>query len=91
MKIGLTVLSVFVLLAAVAGFFFGRYWIDNKEANFTKDYVLYVYPETTAQQVMDSLAVSAGTIRPKSLERAFAKMGTVQGQSSGRSCHDGHL
>ena len=84
MKIGLTVVSVFVLLAAVAGFFFGRYWIDNKEPNFSKDYVLYVYPETSAQQVMDSLAVSAGTIRPKSLERAFAKMGTAEGMKPGR-------
>lgn len=84
MKIGLAVLAAFAVLGGIGGFVFGRYWIDNREPNFSKDYVLYVYPETTAEQVMDSLAASAGTIRPKSLERVFAKMGTAESMKPGR-------
>lgn len=84
MKIGLAVFAVFAVLAGIGGFVFGRYWIDNKEPNFTKDYVLYVYPETTVGQVIDSLSVGAGVIRPKSLDRAFAEMGVADGMKPGR-------
>ena len=83
-KIALAVTAVFAVLAGVGGFVFGRYWIDNKEPNFTKDYVLYVYPETTVGQVVDSLCAGAGAIRPKSLERAFAKMDVTNGMKPGR-------
>ena len=84
MKIGLAVFAVFAVLAGIGGFVFGRYWIDNKEPNFTKDYVLYVYPETTVGQVMDSLSARAGVIRPKSLDRAFAEMDVANGMKPGR-------
>jgi UPF0755 protein len=83
-KIGMAVFAAFAVLAGIGGFVFGRYWIDNKEPNFTKDYVLYVYPETTVGQVVDSLSAGAGVIRPKSLERAFAKMDVVNGMKPGR-------
>ena len=83
-KIALAVAAVFAVLAGIGGFVVGRYWIDNKEPNFSKDYVLYVYPETTVGQIMDSLSVSAGTIRPKSLERAFAKMDVAGSMKPGR-------
>ena len=84
MKIGLAVFAVFAVLAGIGGFVFGRYWIDNKEPNFTKDYVLYVYPETTVGQVIDSLSAGAGVIRPKSLDRAFAEMGVAAAMKPGR-------
>ena len=84
MKIGLAVFAVFAVLAGIGGFVFGRYWIDNKEPNFTKDYVLYVYPETTVGQVMDSLSARAGVIRPKSLDRAFAEMDVANCMKPGR-------
>ena len=73
-----------LVLAGVAGFVAGRYWIDNKTPNFSDDYVLYVYPESTVDQVMDSLYVGAGTIRPKSLSRAFAKMAVSGSMKPGR-------
>ena len=73
-KIILAALAVAALLAGAAGFVLGRYYSDNKKPNFTKDYVLYVHPEMTAEQVMDSLQAGAGTLRPKSLQRAFSKM-----------------
>ena len=83
-KIVLIVLSVMAVMAGVGGFVFGRYWIDNKVPNFTEEYVLYVYPETTVAQVEDSLALRAGTIRPKSLERALKKMEASERMQPGR-------
>lgn len=84
LKITLAGLAVAALLAGAAGFVLGRYYSDNKKPNFTKDYVLYVRPDMTAGQIMDSLYVGAGTIRPKSVERAFAKMEVAQNVKPGR-------
>jgi UPF0755 protein len=72
------------VLGGIGGFIVGRYWIDNRTPNFTEDYVLYVHPETTVDQVTDSLAVGAGTIRPKSLARAFKEMEVAQKMKPGR-------
>lgn len=83
-KILLAVLAVAALLAGTAGFVFCRYYIDNKMPNFSGDYVLYVRPDMTAAQVMDSLQAGAGTIRPKSVERAFAEMETSVRMKPGR-------
>ncbi len=74
LKITLAVAAVALLLAGAAGFVAGRYYSDNRNPNFTEKYVLYVRPEMTAQQVTDSIMAGAGTLRPKSLERAFRKM-----------------
>ena len=84
LKITLAGLAVAALLAGAAGFVLGRYYSDNKKPNFTKDYVLYVRPDMTADQIMDSLYVGAGTIRPKSVERAFDKMEVAQNVKPGR-------
>lgn len=40
---------------AVAGIFAGRWYTDRKTGNFTEEYVLYVRPEMSAAQVLDSL------------------------------------
>ena len=71
-KIILAVLVAAALLAGAAGFVAGRYYIDNKKPNFSEKYVLYVRPEMSVAEVMDSLQAGAGTVRPKSVERAFA-------------------
>ncbi len=84
LKITLAGLAVAALLAGVAGFVFGRYWSDNKKPNFTEKYVLYVRPEMTAEQVMDSLRTGAGTLRPKSVERAFKEMEVAGKMKPGR-------
>ena len=83
-KIVMSVLAVMALLAGAAGFVLGRYYIDNKKPNFTEKYVLYVYPDMEISAVMDSLYVGAGTIRPKSVERTFAKMEVAQKIKPGR-------
>ena len=83
-KIILAVLVAGALLAGAAGFVAGRYYIDNKKPNFSEKYVLYVRPEMSVAEVMDSLQVGAGTVRPKSVERAFAKMEMNANMKPGR-------
>lgn len=83
-KITLAVVAVAVCLAAVAGFVAGRYYSDNRKPNFSQKYVLYVRPDTPVQTVMDSLQAGAGTLRPKSLARAFRKMEVAQNMKPGR-------
>lgn len=83
-KILWAVLAGMAVLAGVGGFVAGRYYIDNKKPNFTKDYVLYVYPDTPVEQVVDSLCTGAGAVRSKSVERAFAKMEVSQKMKPGR-------
>ena len=78
------VLPVLAVLAGAAAFVAGRYYIDNKKPNFTEEYVLYVYPETTVGQIADSLYAGAGMIRPKSLERSFKKMDVASRLKPGR-------
>ncbi len=84
LKITVAGLAVAALLAGAAGFMFGRYWSDNKKPNFSGKYVLYVRPEMTAQQVMDSLQAGAGTLRPRSVARAFKEMEVAQKMKPGR-------
>ena len=83
-KIITGVLAAMAVLGGIAGFIVGRYWIDNRTPNFSEEYVLYVHPETTVDQVVDSLYVGAGTIRPKSLARAFKEMEVAQKMTPGR-------
>lgn len=83
-KIILALLAAGALLAGAAGFVAGRYYIDNKKPNFSEKYVLYVRPEMSVAEVMDSLQAGAGTVRPKSVERAFAKMEMDANMKPGR-------
>jgi UPF0755 protein len=83
-KILWAMLAVMAVLAGVAGFVGGRYYVDNRMPNFTKDYVLYVYPDMPVGQILDSLCIGAGAERPKSVERAFAKMEVESKAKPGR-------
>jgi UPF0755 protein len=83
-KIILCVASVVAILAGAAGFVFGRYYVDNRKANFSKRYVLYVYPETTVDQIIDSLSVGAGAFRVGSVERCFEKLNVAECKKPGR-------
>ncbi len=86
LKLKLTWIGVAVIavLGFVAGGVYALYYIDNKKPNFTKEHVLYIRPETTVGQVMDSLLTGAGTVRPKSVERTFKKMEVEQKMKPGR-------
>lgn len=83
-KIIIWVSAVLAVLAGAAGYVLGMYYIDNKQSNFTKDYVLYVRPETTVSQIVDSLQAGAGTVRPRSIERCFKKMEVASNMKPGR-------
>ena len=77
----------FLMLAALfgaAGFVAGRYISDNRKPNFSERYILHVYPDMSAEAVMDSLQAGAGVLRPKSLERAFREMEVSQNMKPGR-------
>ena len=65
-------MAVMAAMAAVVGFVGGRYYIDNRMPNFTEKQVLYVYPDMTPDQVMDSLQAGAGTIRPERRQKDHA-------------------
>lgn len=73
-----------VSAAALGGFLAGRYYIDNKKPNFTKEYVLYVRPETPVTEILDSLQSGAGMIRPRSAARCFEKMDVAAKMKPGR-------
>lgn len=84
MKIWTGVLLALLASGGVAGFVFGRYYIDNKKPNFTDEYVLYVRPETSVLEVVDSLTSGAGAIRPKSILRTFEKLDVASKMKPGR-------
>ena len=80
----LIVAAAVAVAGAVCCFVAGRYYVDNKKSNFTEDYVLYVYGNTTDVQVMDSLKANAGVVRPGSLKRCFDKMDVAGNIKPGR-------
>ena len=59
-----SLLAAAILAAGAAGFFIGRYVADTKKPCFTRDYVLYVYPDTDCGTVIDSLMTGAGGRSP---------------------------
>lgn len=65
--------SVMLVAAGIVGYMVLTYYNVNKKANFTNDLVLYVYPEMTQDQVLDSLAANAGMKERSYMEKAFEK------------------
>lgn len=83
-KIGIIVLSFLLMCAMVGGLLLFFYYNINRKPNFTKDYVLYVYPEMTADEVLDSLESGAGMISRRSVEAAFRLEKVADGMKPGR-------
>ena len=82
-KIIIIVILALIVAGAVAGAVVGgRYYNDNRRANFSGDYVLYVYPDMSHEQILDSL--ESVVIRPRSLQRAFARMEVSDMMKPGR-------
>ena len=78
-RISIITASIVVILSAVFAF---RWYTDNRRPNFSEPHVLYVYPDMTADQVLDSLSSVAK--RPRSLARAFDKMEVASKMKPGR-------
>ena len=71
-----------VLGAAVA--VVGALWYqDNRKPNFNKSYDLYVDPQTSASDVVDSLVANDVVINLKSLDRTFKKENVADGIKPG--------
>lgn len=51
----------------------GLYLADTKMENFREPYTLYVYPDMTATQALDSISTGAQAKLPRSLRRCAAK------------------
>ncbi len=67
--IRIAVVAAFIILFIT--FFAIRLYLDKKASNFTETYTFFVYPDTTVEQVQDSLILNAGVKRKGSLERSF--------------------
>lgn len=83
-KIWIACISALVVAGAVAGFFFGRWYIDNKRPNYTEEYVLFVPTGMTVDAVVDSLVENAGAVSRRSLERTLKKLDAVSSMKPGR-------
>ena len=62
---------VTAILLVVGCVLFSIYYIDNKMANFSRQEVLYVYPEMSSQDVLQVL--DSVVCKPRSLARCFRK------------------
>ncbi|MBR5054442.1 MAG: endolytic transglycosylase MltG, partial [Bacteroidales bacterium] len=71
-------------VAFIAGVMVFRWYSDNKRANFSRETVLYVYPGMDANKVLRMVSDSAGVLRPRSLERAFADKHVSEYMQPGR-------
>lgn len=78
------VAAAVLTLAGVASFIAGRYFADNRMSCFTQEYVLYVYPDTPVEAVVDSLMSGAGALRRGSLERCAEKEGLYGSMKPGK-------
>lgn len=84
LKLNIWVVIAAVLLAGAAGFLAGRYVSDNRKPNFPGEYVLYVRPEMSVDQLRDSVVNGAGALRPRSIDRVFRKMDVGENIKPGR-------
>ena len=71
MNVKKILICVAAVLAVVGSIFTIRYYIDNKKANFSQDYILLVYPDMSAQEILDTLESVA--VNDRSLARCFKK------------------
>lgn len=73
-KAKITIGSIALILILAGGICAGcllHKYTDNKQPNFGKETVLYVYPGMNADDVFKLICDSAAVIRPASLKRAF--------------------
>ncbi|MGN0191279.1 MAG: endolytic transglycosylase MltG [Candidatus Cryptobacteroides sp.] len=71
------------LLLAAATTVATIYYIDNRRPGFETDFAVYVYPDTTPEEVMEELCAENRALSRRSLERCFRRTGTSQGIKPG--------
>ena len=75
---------VFIGCVLAAGLVFGNYLSDNKIPNFRHSTVLYVYPDTGVDEVLQNIVDSCRVVREKSLRRTFESKQVAQYLKPGR-------
>ena len=75
-------IAIPIIVAVVVSVFAAIWYIDNRSSNFTQEHVLYVYPDMTSEQVLESL--DSVTVRPRSLARMFEKENVASKIKPGR-------
>lgn len=74
-KAAMILCLVLLVGAAVAGYVGLTYYNVHKRPNFADKYVLYVYPDMTEAEVLDSLERGAGMKERSFMEKAFESEG----------------
>lgn len=81
----ITICAVAFLALMGAGSAIALIWYqDNRKANFNHSQILYVYPETTLDDIMTQVSDSATVKNAKSLARSFAKENVAQRLQPGK-------
>lgn len=71
-KIIIAAIAIAAVAAFALGLKAGRWYMDNKAPNFSREATVFVYPDSEVGDVLKQIADSAGVIKLRSLERAFA-------------------
>ena len=78
------ILAVAAAAAVALGVVGLRWYTDNKKPNFEREAVVYVYPDSSVEDVLSNIADSARVIRPQSLKRAFESKQVANYMQPGR-------
>lgn len=73
-RIRIAAITVALLLSIAACLAAAIYYTDNRKANFSREYVLYVYPEADMSQVIGDLEEGAGLKNAGSLGRCLERL-----------------
>ena len=78
-KVWMAISAVVFVIGCV---FAAVYYTDNRKGNFSKDYVLYVYPDMSSQDIL--CALDSVVLNDRSLARCFRKEEVAQKLKPGR-------
>ena len=75
-------MAISAVVFVIGSVFAAVYYTDNRKGNFSKDYVLYVYPDMTSQDIL--CALDSVVLNDRSLARCFRKEEVAQKLKPGR-------
>ena len=75
-------MAISAVVFVIGCVFASIYYTDNSKGNFSKDYVLYVYPDMTSQDIL--CALDTVVLNDRSLARCFRKEDVAQKVKPGR-------
>ena len=75
-------MAISAVVFVIGCVFAAVYYTDNRKGNFSKDYVLYVYPDMTSRDIL--CALDSVVLNDRSLARCFRKEEVAQKLKPGR-------